>query len=403
MLVVIAPHSLAHGSHNQNLAATRKINFFLMILARLHDRILLVNTLHVDKVWRKREAHVSRLGDSVITEIVLRTYPNRSLGKLLNLFEVGSVANEIGQHGRPTVVWVYNPYAFESLLARALKRRFNTSLIFEFEDWVRSRRKWHPKTLADTLAWRYLLPAPDLCLAVNQLLLEREQRRSGCHAVLCPGVVTNPLVEACLKRPAFSDPDSQKIVIGYFGTLTGEKGCHIILDLIKSTSGKFLFHISGRGPLASEFERLQGDYDHLIYHGHVAEETMYDLMAKCDVLLNLHKPIEEMGGGVFPFKVIEYIAAGRLVISTNLPEADIATAVAALDIVDYDSGSVLAALSSARMTYRDKRARIELAAADVRQRFGEDGLLKSISATFSPLSREADAPNLETFTATMPE
>ncbi|SIT42824.1 Glycosyl transferase group 1 [Paraburkholderia ribeironis] len=379
MLVVIAPYSLKYSSQNCNLGATRKMDFFLSLLARLEHKIVLVNTAHAEEVWQKREEYTCRIGDASVREIVLRKYPVRSIGKLLNLFEVGAVAREIAQDGEPTLIWTYNAYAFEALLARALKRRFNMPFVFEFEDWAMARRKWHPKSFTDLLAWRYLLPEPDLCLAVNRSLLKRERRRSGCDAQLCPGVVSAALIDACIRQPAFSDKRRNQVVVGYFGTLSIEKGAERLLELVEHLGDDFVFHVSGNGPLAEEFERLSARHHNFFYHGFVDEDAVYELMANCDVLLNPHKPIEAMGDGVFPFKVIEYVASGRLVVSTSLPDANLAAAFKSIVFVEHDKASIVSVLNAARQIYEHRRPRIETAVADVRRRFGEQGLLQTLS------------------------
>jgi glycosyltransferase involved in cell wall biosynthesis len=51
----------------------------------------------------------------------------------------------------------------------------------------------------------------------------------------------------------------------------------------------------------------------------VPDEKLYELLTECDVAVNPHASIQAMGEGVFPFKVLEAVASGRLVISTALP------------------------------------------------------------------------------------
>ncbi|MCC8401283.1 glycosyltransferase [Paraburkholderia sp. MMS20-SJTN17] len=394
MFVIIAPYSVKHGSDFGNPAAKTKMGFFLSLLARLEKKIVLVNTLHAKQVWQKREEYTCRIGDASVREIVLRQYPVRPIGKLLNLFEVDAVAKEIAQAGEPTLIWAYNGYAFEAMLARALKRRFNAPFVFEYEDAAMARRKWHPKTWVDFLAWRYLLPEPDLCLAVNRSLLKRERRRSGCDAQLCPGVVSAGLIEACTKRPAFSEERRQQVVVGYFGTLHPEKGADWLPEMVERLGDNFVFHVSGRGPLAEQFEALSARRPNFFFHGYVDQDTVYELMADCDVLLNPHQSIEALGGGLFPFKVIEYVATGRLVVSTALPDANLAVAFKSIVFVEHDIASFVAVLNVARQVYEQRRARIDIAVADVRRRFGEQGLLRTLSDVLVA-SREVEADQID--------
>jgi len=363
MLVFIAPYSAANRESNRDLGAARKLEFFLTLATQLTRDVVLVNTAHEEEAYLPREVCDARVGDARIREITLRRYPARPIGKMLNLFEVAAVSREILKLGNPDVVWIYNPYAFESMLARVLTKRSGARLVLEFEDWLFSRRRWHPKPMLDFIAWRFLLPAPTLCLAVNEYLSIREHRRSGCPVVLCPGVVSDGLLETCGRRLPFSRAKGERTVIGYFGGLSAEKGADVVLDLIRLSNGRFTFHVCGTGPLASEFAALSAENHSVHFHGRVDETTLLSLISDCDVLVNLHASIEKMSNGVFPFKVIEYVASGRLVISTDLPAISVKEIHEAICFAKPEAASIVDALGSAEEIYLRKRTKIEQAIA----------------------------------------
>ena len=374
MIVFVAAYSPPGRIRHASLGAARKIEFFLELLARVSSDVLLVNTAHNESAWRGRSMREWTLAGSRIRELSLRTYPVRPAGKLLNLLEVNGVAKEIGQHGRPSLIWVYNPYAFESLLASALRRRYGKAVVLEFEDWVLARRGAHPKSVLDWAAWRYVLPKPELCLAVNKTLQDREAGRSRCRTMLCPGVVSTKLTLACAKRGPFADRASGKIIVGYFGSLNAEKGADKVLALAELANPEFEIHVCGSGALSGAFEAAASRSNGLKFHGVVPEDELFSWIAACDVLLNLHSPIDRMSGGVFPFKVIEYVASGRLVVSTALPDIGIGEITGALHVVEDATSSLLAALKNAAHLYRDNRRAIDRAKQCAEALFGEIGM-----------------------------
>jgi glycosyltransferase involved in cell wall biosynthesis len=388
MLVFIAPYSAANRGANVNLGAARKVEFFLALASQLAQDVLLINTAHIEEGWSHRKVRDSCIGRQRIREISLRSYPVRSIGKMLNLFEVSALSDEIAKFGEPDIVWIYNAYAFESMLARALTHRFGARLILQFEDWLLSRRRWHPKPFLDFIAWRYFLPAPSLCLAVNDHLSTREHQRSGCPVVLCPGVVSDDLIEACGRRRPFSRPAAARMMVGYFGGLSAEKGADVVLDLIRDSGGRFMFHVCGTGPLACEFERLCVEGHSVHFHGRVDESALFGFISDCDVLVNPHASIEKMGNGVFPFKVIEYVASGRLVISTELPPISMKEVHDAICFVSADARSIADALANAEQTYRRKRTSIERAMEAAAQLLTRDALKRSISAALSGRNKD---------------
>jgi hypothetical protein len=109
-----------------------------------------------------------------------------------------------------------------------------------------------------------------------------------------------------------------------------------------------------------------------------------------------------MGDGVFPFKVIEYVASGRLVISTPLPDANLAAALKSVVFVKHDKASIVSVLHAARQIYELRRAQIETAVADVRQRFGEQALMQTVGDVLAA-SRNAETYEIEADALGLPD
>jgi glycosyltransferase involved in cell wall biosynthesis len=120
----------------------------------------------------------------------------------------------------------------------------------------------------------------------------------------------------------------------------------------------------------------------------VDESALFGFISDCDVLVNPHASIEKMGNGVFPFKVIEYVASGRLVISTELPPISMKEVHDAICFVSADARSIADALANAEQTYRRKRTSIERAMEAAAQLLTRDALKRSISAALSGRNKD---------------
>ena len=81
-----------------------------------------------------------------------------------------------------------------------------------------------------------------------------------------------------------------------------------------------------------------------------------------------------MSGGVFPFKVIEYVASGRLVLSTSLPDIGISEITDALHVVGDDLSTLVELLRNAAELYEVSQNVIKRAQSRAETMFGERGM-----------------------------
>jgi hypothetical protein len=113
-------------------------------------------------------------------------------------------------------------------------------------------------------------------------------------------------------------------------------------------------------------------------------------MQDCDAIVNPHASISNMRDGVFPFKVCEAVASGALVISTALPPIDVELAPA---VQFYDGGAtaLARALAAAPRVYEAHVAEIGRVASAVRERYGEEAVLRDLAAALQPLFSDAES------------
>ena len=279
----------------------------------------------------------------------------------------------------PKIVWIYNGYFFESLFTIRAANYFKCPFILEFEDWHFSRVKFLAlKSILDFLSWTVALTKFTACFAVNSFLVSKVRGRIG-NTYLLPGIVSNNLLKAPKKQPFSSD----QITVGYFGGLEIEKGLDIILELIESRIPSVKFIVCGAGDFSLEVrcKELAIKYPLLFeFCGRVSNEELYKKIGECDVILNPHKSIKKMKNGIFPFKVIEAIGSGRLVISTPLPPLESHDEIlnSVYFVSDAKVDLFLKAIHHARIFYRLNIDKIIKSSTAAKNQFGEAALLIKI-------------------------
>jgi glycosyltransferase involved in cell wall biosynthesis len=378
MIVLVAPYSPPDREGYAHLGASRKLETIISILSRLDAQIVLINSAHNDNKPVPLSICKSQVGGINVIEITPPISTNRAIGKLKNIFCVSQIVEEIKQLGIPQLIWFYNGYAFEMHMALKAQKTFNVPMILEFEDWHFSRKRGlNPKPYMDYFFWRRAAPFMSGAFVVNELLASK-MRYFISEVELLPGIVPKVLAEIAKHSLPFKS-NVNKINVGYFGGLSVEKGADIILQLARSLPENYVLHVTGTGPLAPEFEACAKELpERLSYHGRVDDMTLYQLIAKCDVVLNPHSSIENMNNGVFPFKVVEAVASGKLLISTKVPSHRLEDILVGVQFVKHDIDSFQSAIVSSQSYYSQHASLISQGAYVADQRFGEDTLLEKV-------------------------
>jgi glycosyltransferase involved in cell wall biosynthesis len=130
------------------------------------------------------------------------------------------------------------------------------------------------------------------------------------------------IVHGCVDLSQFQSMDKpiQKdpMIFMYSGLLAPVTGVDIYLEAIKKVKNKNIkFVITGKGPINVE-RAAQGD-ERIIYKGFVSREEYLNLIQASNVLVNPRNMNLLENKNNFPSKVIEYIASGRVLLSTRFP------------------------------------------------------------------------------------
>ena len=312
-IVMIAPYLPESVASSGSLAAAHKIESVIRILARSGRRIIFINSAHLQNSFASSSASAQEIGGVRVVQVTPFTLKWRPIGKLLNILAARWLVRSIAAL-RPSLVWIYNSYAFEARSALLISRHTGCEMVLELEDLPRSRRRGllNVKPFLDSFYLRMLENHATLITCVNSSI---EARLNSDRTLLLPYIMS-PSLRTDGKEPFGSAP----YTLGYFGGLSKEKGASILPELCDALPANWRMVVTGRGNLAPALRaHAAKSGGRMLFCENVPDERLYELLDQCDVVVNPHTSIASMGQGVFPFKVLEAVASGRLVISTELP------------------------------------------------------------------------------------
>ena len=385
-IIVVAPYSPVGSGDIPALGAAKKIASVVGALSVFGREVILVNSAHNATKRAGMTVSLCELRPGLkIRMVTLPTQASRPVGKVVNLLLARSLAKKVAREFASdgvALLWIYNGYAFESRFALELVGRTGCPLVVELEDMPFARKRpGNLKPKLDDYYLRRILPKATLVTCVNEPLANSYGIASG-KKLLLPGLVDENLVDAMTSRRPFSGPFR---TVGYFGNLSEEKGADLLLRVIERSPANWKFIVTGTGVLAEKFSAKAGDAPDVLKFFHNASDAeVTSQMLECDVIINPHRPIADMGNGVFPFKVIEGLASGRLVISTAVPSCGLDLESAIL-FFEGSAESLCDALDSAYHFYISRQDRVDAIAREVNLRHSESALSSEIRRRVFPV------------------
>tara|TARA_B100001175_G_scaffold239474_1_gene205762 strand:+ start:20041 stop:21207 length:1167 start_codon:yes stop_codon:yes gene_type:complete len=299
------------------LAAHKKIQFILNLLSETkHDVFLICSTPNTKLKKPTRIVSTKLVNNRKIKALIPEFSINSKLNMVRNILKIPKIINyAIRNFGIPDVVYTYNAYAFEMKAAKYLSDKCGSFVVLEFDDW-HFARGINAKAIVDWFYWRKALSSIDYSFSVNQYL-EDINEKYGIKNSLLPGTVNEEIIQLKTTNPPFK-PEKNDITCGYFGGLTKDKGADFLIKMIQMSINRKLnikWFVTGKGPFEEELKLLsKNNSDIVTYFGVVSDIELAEIMGRTDVLLNPHIKMD----GVFPFKLIEYVASGRLILSSDM-------------------------------------------------------------------------------------
>jgi glycosyltransferase involved in cell wall biosynthesis len=124
-------------------------------------------------------------------------------------------------------------------------------------------------------------------------------------------------------------PDAKPLTVLMSGTLCHETGAKLLIDTIRMMVSCELpwlknirFEITGKGDATDEFKELAKVIAHpeIVVHGRLTDSDYAEVLNRADVGLSLKLNNGPYANTTFPSKVIEYAAAGLLIVTTDISD-----------------------------------------------------------------------------------
>lgn len=300
------------------MGGSRKARLIMEALARQgHHVVVLSSAMSSNSRLAWRAEVREKIRDNV-TIIYPPAFMLRPFGGALNCFRAAGLIRQLLREFDPDAAIVYNTYLFESMATHELARfKKQIPIVLEVEDLpLARRREWcNLKPRLDQCCWKGMLQRASAFTAVNGYILNLLPDNKPKY--LLPGIIDDQLLQNSRARSMPFSGTSR--TIGYFGALTEDKGAGVLLDLVPRLPDAWRLVMTGSGPLAPDFERLGCKFpERLSFLGRVDEARLYQAMCACDCTVIPLEQISNEGQGVFPFKTLEFIAAGTHVIASPL-------------------------------------------------------------------------------------
>lgn len=112
--------------------------------------------------------------------------------------------------------------------------------------------------------------------------------------------------------------DSLKIL--YSGLLNDVTGIDILLEAIQLIpNSEIEFWFTGRGELSENIVAMQKKDPRIKYFGFVSRTEYFRLLNEANIVINPRNMLMPQNQNNFPSKILEYLATGRIIISTRFP------------------------------------------------------------------------------------
>jgi glycosyltransferase involved in cell wall biosynthesis len=319
-VLVVAPYCPAERGSGTALGAAAKLRAVMAGFIGNGWLPRLVNSGHQQTGWRRARWQPLRVADHLVAEHLPRAFASRPLGKLLQALQAPWLGWRLQRRCAPTLVWLYNSYLFEALFAVGARWADpNVLLCLELEDLplARGRRgTGRLKTWLDAWAFRLLAVRVDVVTVVQPGMQAALPRKIPCSCFLPVLLADQP---DHMQQASHSGREDQFLLVGYFGGLTAEKGADLLIEVIRRSPAGCRWLVSGVGQLASAFCKLAADLpDRIAYLGVLGEDDFRRAYDSADAVVNLHRPMADFRHGIFPYKLLEAVGAGKSVISTRM-------------------------------------------------------------------------------------
>lgn len=301
--------------HNLSLAARVKIQLIAGLLQRNSHEVEIISQGEADRPhFRFYPSFAeSELFDPSIPIYYLSALPIRYLRGFWESFQARRLLKARHERRRYDAVVIYNMKNAQIACMYYAMGRLGLPVILEYEDDAFADvHGYSGKGLISKyhrIASRKVLSAVSGAMAVSPYLMS--QLPSHIPKLLLRGVVSDEIL-----RTSQADKSSKRNWVVFSGTHEETQGLE---QMIKAWGMLEMpgweLHIAGHGPLTPTLEKMAEGRRSIIFHGLLNREDNARLLCAAKIGMNPQN-LTHVPGNVFPFKMMEYLAAGTHVITT---------------------------------------------------------------------------------------
>lgn len=304
------------GISTDSPAATRKIILMskALRLAGVKPIILSMGRGGAIAEWKSFPGIVRRINGLPLLYIPFTSIP--ILSQLVSVLSLIYVVCKLRLRGIKNLIFYNRTEAFlPSLLVGSLMGYKN---ILDLEDGeVRTSQRLLSRSFARMITYTFDVLCDRALLACSALKEATSIRPTLCY------------YGAIFKFRQKLKFDSKAITVLMSGTLSDETGANLLIDAIRmmvSSEMPWLknirFEITGKGESLDDFVRLARatSYPEIVVHGRLTDLDYAEVLNRADVGLSLKLNDGPYANTTFPSKVIEYAAAGLLVVTTDISD-----------------------------------------------------------------------------------
>ncbi len=219
------------------------------------------------------------------------------------------------------IIVFYNMRLENSKLALYAKKHFNIPIVLQYEDGLTTDA--HITGIKRRI---YQNMEDKVLKELDGAFLVNSKIQVPCPAVVIRGAIREQNFDAADKIAELSAAEmnagtEEKIpTILFASTLDRQRGIEVVMEALKYTDAEFKLQITGRGD-KEEFAKDSSD-KRVEFLGYLDYETYQQKLREADICVNAQLAHHEFGNFSFPSKIFEYLSAGKLVISSDVADAE---------------------------------------------------------------------------------
>lgn len=200
--------------------------------------------------------------------------------------------------------WLFLP-----LMARRMHKR-SIVVIADYSEGI-SYKSISGKLYAKLQLWS--MRRFDTVIGLSVKIKDKLRKKQGF--VLMEGGIDEELYNSFVCRP---HEERTPITFMYSGLLNHVTGINLLLDAMKRVERQDIrLWISGKGELEEEVKAAAEEDNRICYLGHLPYKEYIQKLQEADVLVNPRDMSLPENQNNFPSKIIDYLAAGKMIVSTK--------------------------------------------------------------------------------------